>query len=94
MAACLHACRVETEAMASTGGYWIPVYERLEARGVQVHLVNARHLKHGPGRKTAVRDGPWIQDLPTWGLLSGAFRPAAERCALRAYLRHRATWRA
>jgi transposase len=90
LAAWLHACRVDTVAMESTGVYWIPVYEILEARGFQVHLVNARHLKHVPGRKSDVKDCQWIQYLHTCGLLSGSFRPEAEMCALRAYLRHRA----
>jgi transposase len=72
--------------------YWIPVYEILEARGFQVHLVNARHLKHVPGRKTDVKDCQWIQYLHICGLLSPSFRPEAEMCALRAYVRHRATW--
>ena len=88
----LATCRIATVAMESTGVYWIPVYAMLEARGFQVHLVNARHLKHVPGRKTDVRDGQWIQYLHTCGLLSGSFRPEAEMCALRAYWRHRATW--
>ena len=86
----LAACRIETVAMESTGVYWIPVYEILEARGFQVHLVNARHLKHVPGRKSDVKDCQWIQYLHTCGLLSGSFRPEAEMCAVRAYLRHRA----
>jgi hypothetical protein len=92
LAAWLHACRIETVAMESTGVYWIPVDEILEARGFQVHLVNARHLKHVPGRKTDVKDCQWLQYLHTWGLLSASFRPEAAMCALRAYLRHRATW--
>lgn len=87
----LAACHVETIAMESTGVYWIPVYEILEARGFSVHVVNARHLKNVPGRKTDVKDCQWIQRLHTFGLLSGSFRPPAEMCALRAYLRHRAT---
>jgi transposase len=86
----LAACRIETVAMESTGVYWIPVYEILEARGLRVYLVNARHLKHVPGRKSDVKDGQWIQYLHTCGLLSGSFRPDAEMCAVRAYLRHRA----
>jgi transposase len=86
----LAACRIETVAMESTGVYWIPVYEILEARGFQVHLVNAHHLKHVPGRKSDVKDCQWIQYLHTCGLLSGSFRPQAEMCAVRAYLRHRA----
>jgi transposase len=91
LAAWLRACRIETVAMESTGIYWIPAYEILEARGFQVYLVNARHLKHVPGRKTDVKDCQWIQYLHTCGLLSASFRPEAEMCALRAYLRHRAT---
>jgi transposase len=91
LAAWLTACRIETVAMESTGVYWIPVYEILEARGFRVHLVNARHLKHVPGRKSDVKDCQWIQYLHTCGLLSGSFRPEAEMCALRAYLRHRTT---
>jgi transposase len=86
----LAACQIETVAMESTGGYWIPAYEILEARGFRVYLVNARHLKHVPGRKSDVKDCQWIQYLHTCGLLSGSFRPDAEMCAVRAYLRHRA----
>lgn len=87
----LQACRIETVALESTGVYWIPVYELLEARGFQVYLVNARHIKNVPGRKSDVQDCQWIQRLHSYGLLSASFRPAAEMCALRAYLRHRAS---
>lgn len=86
----LAACRMATVALESTGVYGIPVDEILEARRVRVHLVKARHLTHGPGRKSDVKDGQWMQYLHTWGLLSGSFRPEAEMCAVRAYLRHRA----
>jgi transposase len=89
----LAACHIETVAMESTGVYWIPVYEILEARGFRAHLVTARHLKHVPGRKSDVKDCQWIQHLHTCGLLTGSFRPEAELCALRAYVRHRATLR-
>ena len=85
----LQACRIETVAMESTGVYWIPIYEILEERGVEVVLVNARHVKNVPGRKSDVLDCQWIQELHSVGLLSGSFRPAAEIAALRAYLRHR-----
>jgi hypothetical protein len=68
----------------------MPVYESLEARGVRVPLGNARHLTHVPGRKSDVKDGQWIQQLQTGGLLSGACRPEAEMCAVRAYWRQRA----
>jgi transposase len=83
-------CGIQTIAMESTGVYWIPVYEILEARGVQVYVVNARQIRHVPGRKSDVQDCQWIQRLHTCGLLSGSFRPEAEMCVLRAYLRHRA----
>ena len=88
----LAACRIATVAMESTGVYWIPVYEILEARGFQVYLVNAQHVKHVPGRKSDIKDCQWLQYLHTCGLLSASFRPEAEICALRAYLRHRAMW--
>jgi len=82
--------QVDTIAMESTGVYWIPVFEMLEARGLKVHLVNAHSLKKVPGRKTDVLDCQWIQKLHAFGLLSGSFRPDGEMCALRTYLRHRA----
>ena len=85
----LEACGVDTVAMESTGVYWIPIYEILEARGFQVYLVNARHIKNVPGRKTDVLDCQWIQQLHTYGLLRASFRPEEEMCALRAYIRHR-----
>ncbi len=82
--------QVDTVAMESTGVYWIPVYEVLEARGLKVYLVNGRHVKHVPGRKSDVQDCQWLQKLHALGLLTGSFRPDSEMCALRAYLRHRA----
>jgi transposase len=86
----LVACRMETVARESTGVYGIPVDEIVQARGFPVHLVNARHLKHVPGRKSEVKDGQWSQYVHTGGVLSGSCRPDAERCAVRAYVRHRA----
>jgi transposase len=87
----LAACRITHVAMEATGVYWIPVFEILEARGLQVILVNARHIKHVPGRKTDVCDAEWIRDLHILGLLRGSFRPADDIVILRGYLRHRAT---
>jgi transposase len=86
----LVACGVTTLAMESTGVYWIPVFEILEVRGLQVFLVNAWHLKHVPGRKSDVLDCQWIQKLHSLGLLRGSFRPDAQMCPLRPFLRHRA----
>jgi transposase len=87
----LTACGVTSVAMESTGVSWIPLYEILEARGLAVVLVNARHVKNVPGRKTDVVDGQWLQELHSVGLLRGSFRPPAALAALRAYLRHRET---
>ena len=87
----LTASGVTSVAMESTGVYWIPLFEILEARGLDVVLVNARHVKTVPGRKTDVVDCQWLQELHSVGLLRGSFRPAAAIAALRAYLRHRET---
>ncbi|MGH9550813.1 MAG: IS110 family transposase, partial [Terriglobales bacterium] len=86
----LAACRVTSVAMESTGVYWIPIFELLEGRGLEVYLVNARHIKNVPGRKSDVQDCQWIQRLHRYGLLNASFRPEAEMVALRAYLRQRA----
>lgn len=81
---------VETVAMESTGIYWIPLMEILEERGFEVFIVDPHRLKNVPGRKSDVLDCQWIQQLHTFGLLSGAFRPEDEICVLRSYLRQRA----
>ena len=85
----LQACRVTSVAMEATGVYWIPIFEILETRGFQVSLVNARHVKNVPGRKSDVSDSEWIRDLHIMGLLRGSFRPTDAIVVLRAYLRHR-----
>jgi transposase len=84
-------CAVDTVVMESTGVYWIPLYELLEARGFKVYLVNARHVKNVPGKKSDVLDCQWLQQLMTFGLLRGAFRPADAVCAVRAVVRQRDT---
>lgn len=84
-------CGIRSVAMEATGVYWIPIYDLLEARGVEVILVNARHLKRVPGRKSDVTDCEWLRDLHSVGLLRGSFRPAAPIVALRTYVRHRQT---
>ena len=86
----LTACGVDTVAMESTGVYWIALFELLEARGFTVLLVNARHVKNVSGRKSDVLDCQWLQQLMTYGLLNGAFRPAGEVCVLRSLYRQRA----
>jgi len=86
----LTQCGVTTVAMESTGVYWIPLYQILETRGIEVCLVNARHVKNVPGRKTDVQDCQWLQYLHAVGLLRGSFRPPETVCAVRSLLRHRA----
>lgn len=86
----LKACGVDTVAMESTGVYWIPLYEVLERRGFKMYLVSPQHLRRVPGRKTDVLDCQWLQELHTFGLLSGAFRPEDIEVALRSYMRQRA----
>jgi transposase len=85
----LKQCRIETVAMEATGVYWIALYDILEAQGLEVCLVNARHLKNVRGRKTDVVDCQWIQQLHTYGLLNASFRPPAQITALRSLVRHR-----
>ena len=86
----LAECRVETVAMESTGVYWIPLFGVLEERGFEVMLVDPSRIKNVPGRKTDVLDCQWLQQLHTYGLLSGSFRPEGEIRCLRSYLRQRA----
>lgn len=85
----LTKCGIRTVAMESTGVYWIPFYQLLSDRGFEVCLVNARHAKNVPGRKTDVSDCQWLQYLHSVGLLRGSFRPPQEICAMRAISRHR-----
>jgi transposase len=89
LAAWLKKCGVTTVAMESTGVYWIPLFEVLERHGFEVKLVDARHVKNVSGRKSDVLDCQWIQQLHTYGLLAGAFRPPDEICVLRSYLRQK-----
>jgi transposase len=71
--------------------YWIPVYQILESRGLEVGLVNAQHVKNVPGRKTDVSDCQWLQYLHSVGLLRASFRPPGFICAIRALWRHRSS---
>jgi transposase len=89
MANWLKHCKIKTIAMESTGVYWIPVFQILERNGFEVILVNAKHVKNVPGRKTDVQDCQWLQQLHSYGLLRGSFRPNDEICILRSYIRQR-----
>lgn len=85
----LLACSVQVVALESTGVYWIPVYEVLEQKGLEVWLVDARQVKYVPGRKSDIQDCQWLQKLMSYGLLRAAFRPCADVCVLRAVARSR-----
>jgi transposase len=85
----LQSCGISTVAMESTSVYWIPLYQILEARGLQVCLVNARYFQNVPGRRTDVSDCQWLQYLHAVGLLRASFRPKAQVCVLRSLVRHR-----
>ena len=75
LAAWLRQCQIDTVVMESTGVYWIALFEVLEERGFDVKLVDAHQARQVPGRKTDVGDCQWLQELHTYGLLRGAFRP-------------------
>ncbi|MBQ1763983.1 MAG: IS110 family transposase [Aquincola sp.] len=89
MANWLTSIGITTVAMESTGVYWVPVYEILEAHGLTVVLANARDCKAVPGRKSDVNDAQWLQRLHACGLLRASFHPAPDIAALRAYTRIR-----
>jgi transposase len=91
MAAWLKGCKITTVAMESTGVYWIPVYDVLENKGFEVLLVNARDIRNVPGRKSDIKDCQWIQQLHSFGLLRGSFRPKEQICQIRAMVRQRDT---
>jgi transposase len=86
----LQSCEVKTVALQSTGVYWIPLYDILEERGFEVYLVNARHTKNLPGRKSDVQESQWLLKLHTYGLLNNSFHPTSQIRVLRTYWRQRA----
>jgi transposase len=87
----LKQCQIKTVAMESTSVYWIPLFQILEAAQIEVCLVNARHAKNVPGKKTDISDCQWLQYLHSVGLLRASFRPPEHICAVRSLLRHRGT---
>ena len=89
IAAWLQQGGVKRVALESTGVYWIPLFEVLEEKGLEVRLVDARKVKNVSGRKSDLLDCQWLRQLHSYGLLAGAFRPANEILPLRAYLRQR-----
>jgi transposase len=83
------SCGVKTVALQSTGVYWIPLYDILEERGFEVYLVNARHTKNRPGRKSDAQESQWLLKLHTYGLLNNSFQPLSKIRTLRTYWRQR-----
>lgn len=69
---------VHSVAMEATGVYWLYVYEVLEAAGLEVVVVNGRHVQNFPGRKTDMADCQWLATLHAHGLLRGGFVPPAD----------------
>jgi transposase len=84
----LRAAGVTHVAMESTGIYWRPIFNLLEAE-FTVLLANAKHIKHVPGRKTDIKDAQWLAQLLQHGLLKPSFVPAAPQRALRELVRYR-----
>ena len=80
---------VELAVMESTGIYWKSVYAALEEAGIQTYLVNARHVKQVPGRKTDVADSEWLAELARCGLLKASFVPPRDLRELRLLSRYR-----
>lgn len=89
LAAWLRQCQIDTVVMEAMGVYWMPLFAVLEERGFEVKLVDPHAVRQVPGRKTDVQDGQGLQELHTYGLLRGAFRPDDQVCVLRSSLRQR-----
>lgn len=85
----LKECGITTVAMEATGIYWMSLFDKVEAAGMDVVLVDPHSVKHVPGRKSDVLDCQWLQQLHTYGLLRAAFRPEASIRRLRILCRHR-----
>ena len=85
----LEECHVTSVALKSTGVEWIPLFQILSERNLQVFLVNAKTVKNVPGRKSDVLDCQWLQQLHSYGLLAPSFVPEGEIAVLRSYLRQR-----
>jgi transposase len=82
-------CKVDTVAMEATGIYWVSLYLILEEVGINVVLVNAKHVKNISGKKSDVKDAEWIRQLHSCGLLSASFQPDHFTRTLRTFMRHR-----
>lgn len=89
LAGWLKASGVDLVAMESTGIYWKQIYEAIEDAGLKGYVVNARHVKNVPGRKTDVRDSEWLAELARCGLLQPSFIPPRDFRRLRLATRYR-----
>ena len=89
LAAWVSSLRPDEVVMESTGIYWKSPYAALEAIGIRAKVVNARHVKNVPGRKTDVGDAHWLATLARAGLLRGSFVPSAKLRELRLIARQR-----
>lgn len=85
----LQECNVNSVAMEATGIYWVSLFLLLEENGIEVFLVNARHVKNVRGKKTDMSDAEWIRKLHSCGLLAPSFQPDSFTRKLRTYIRHR-----
>jgi transposase len=89
LAKLLYAFKVELAVMESTGIYWKCVYEEIEELGIPCYVVNARHIKNVPGRKTDVSDSEWLAELARCGLLRPSFVPPKDFREIRMLTRYR-----
>ena len=80
---------VRSVALEATGVYWLYLYEALEAAGIEVFVVNGRHVRNLPGRKSDMSDCQWLATLHAHGLLRSGFVPPADIRRLRDYVRLR-----
>jgi transposase len=80
---------IQLSVMESTGIFWKNIYAALEKRGLRVSVVNARHVKQVPGRKTDVKDSQWLARLGRYGLVRGSFIPPQDLRELRIVARQR-----
>lgn len=85
---------ITSVAMEATGVYWITLHDMLRDVGIEVAVVNGRHVKHVPGRKTDVKDCMWISELHSYGLLKKSFIPETQVKEMRHYMRLRKSYRA
>ena len=85
----LEVCGITTVAMGATGIYWLDLFDNIEAAGIASVLVEPRSVKQVPGRKSDVLDCQWLQQLHSYGLLRGSFRPEEPIRRLRTLTRQR-----